>query len=527
MLASPITRRRWLSIAGTAAGAWALAGCSPPLPQSSGAQPGQAAGTPAPRRGGSIRIGQVIDVTNLDPATLQQQDYPTKFAVFDRLIQYDDNVTPQPMLAESFQLSPDAQQLRLKLRQGVQFHTGRELTSDDVKFTLLRLKDPKVGIGQLATMGAWVSDVSTPDKYSVVIQMDRARPAIFDLLEYLHIADAQSLQGPDAASTMIGTGAFKFDSWLPGDHMRLVRNENYWQPGVPYADEWLVMVVKDPQALQAQLEAGAVDIVDLAAVSDAVRLKDDKNFHVVPNPNAGNYWAIIANTGVPPLDDKRVRQALNYAINRQRIVDVVFQGTTQAQDLVWPQGSPAYEAAKTNLYTFDLNKATMLLQDAGVSNLEFDGIYGADNPNEAGIMQIFQSDLAQIGVTLTLRPLDAAARSAATNNAQYRGVSAYQGTFAQLEPSTIFVITIAWNPSRNAAAFKNDQYTQLVDAVTTEADASRRRQLYSNLNDFVLDQSFIMLISRAYASSIAGAKVQGLHYDLSGGTVARDAWLSA
>src|SRR5262249_10337274 len=152
--AASISRRRWLQLATAAAGTWALAGCAL-APQSAATQVPQAVGTSSPRRGGTIRTGQVIDVTNLDPATLQQQDYATKFAVFDRLIQYDDNVKPQPMLAESFELSPDAQQLRLKLRQGVQFHSGRELTSDDVKFNLLRLKDPKVGIGQLATMGTW------------------------------------------------------------------------------------------------------------------------------------------------------------------------------------------------------------------------------------------------------------------------------------------------------------------------------------------------------------------------------------
>jgi ABC-type transport system substrate-binding protein len=146
---------------------------------------------------------------------------------------------------------------------------------------------------------------------------------------------------------------------------------------------------------------------------------------------------------------------------------------------------------------------------------------------DIALAQIYQSDLARIGVKLNFRPLDAAARSAATNSGQFSGVSIYGGSFSQVEPSTFFVISNAWAPAKNAASFKSDEYTRLVDAATTEPDAGKRKQLYSALNDFILDQSFLMMIARYYTATLAHARVRGVKYMLGGGISPADVWLSA
>src|SRR5262249_40554438 len=156
--------------------------------------------------------------------------------------------------------------------------SGRELTSDDVKYNFERLHDPKIGIGQLSTLGSWVASVDVPDKYTAIVLMDRPRPAIFDLLEFLNILAKDSVDGPQGRSTMVGTGPFKFAEWVQGDHMRLVRNDHYWQSDRPYLDEWLVQVVPDPQSIVTQFEAGSLDLVDMAPVRDAVRLQKDGRF---------------------------------------------------------------------------------------------------------------------------------------------------------------------------------------------------------------------------------------------------------
>ena len=116
--------------------------------------------------------------------------------VFDRLTVYDDKLKPQPMLAESWDVSTDCKQIKLNLRKGVQFHSGREFTSDDVKYNLQRARDPKVGRGAVHRHGNWFTAIDTPDKYTVILKSDQPRPTMFDLFEFFNICDKDTHGGP-------------------------------------------------------------------------------------------------------------------------------------------------------------------------------------------------------------------------------------------------------------------------------------------------------------------------------------------
>jgi len=158
------------------------------------------------------------------------------FAVYDSLTLYDAKLQPQPMLAESWDISSDMKQVKLNLRKGVQFHNGRELTSEDVKLNMVRVRDPKVGSSQLMNMSNWFAAIETPDKHTVVLNSEAPRPALFDFFEYLNILDRETMEGPDATKKAIGTGPFKFVEWVPGDHILFTKNQNYWRTGRPYLD---------------------------------------------------------------------------------------------------------------------------------------------------------------------------------------------------------------------------------------------------------------------------------------------------
>ena len=233
----------------------------------------------------------------------------------DRLTSYDANLKPQPMLAESWEFSNDFKQLKLNLRKGVQFHSGRELTSDDIKWNLMHVQDPKVAAGALILQSKWFTSVETPDKYTVVLGSEQPRPATFDFFEYFDIVDSETA---DAMQTLIGTGPFKFVEWAQGDHMLFQRNPNYWQSGLPYIDEIRVFIEKDGQAMMVQLESGGLDLVDLPPLPDFARLATDSSYTqwIVPS----NTNVIGVNTTKPPTDNKLVRQALSYALDRSRIV---------------------------------------------------------------------------------------------------------------------------------------------------------------------------------------------------------------
>src|SRR5262249_7428064 len=147
------------------------------------------------------------------------------------------------------------------LRKGVQYHSGRDFTSDDVKYNLLRVRDPKIGAGTFVNQSNWFSAIDTPDKYTVVLRSEQPRPLRFDFFEYFNIVDREAMESPDARSKAVGTGPFAFVEWVPGDHLQFVKNKSYWQSGKPYLDGVRVSLLKDPQAMVTQLEGNAVDAI--------------------------------------------------------------------------------------------------------------------------------------------------------------------------------------------------------------------------------------------------------------------------
>src|SRR3981081_3980301 len=138
------------------------------------------------------------------------------------------------MLADSWDVSSDAKQVKVNLRKGVLFHSGRELTSDDVKYSLQRAANPKIAAAQYTGMANWFSGVDPPDKAAAIFRAELPRPTVFDLTDFLNICDRDSLEGPDAKTTANGTGPFKLGEWVPGAHVSLDTNPNYWQTGKPH-----------------------------------------------------------------------------------------------------------------------------------------------------------------------------------------------------------------------------------------------------------------------------------------------------
>ena len=138
--------------------------------------------------------------------------------VFDRLTEYDDNLAPQPRLAESWEFDANLTRLKFNLRKNVVFHTGREMTSDDIKWNMLRVRDPKTGLTQLAAQSNWWTSIDTPDKYTLLLTSDKPRPFVFDMFESFNIVDPVTMEGPDAKTSAVGTGPFSFTEWIQGDH---------------------------------------------------------------------------------------------------------------------------------------------------------------------------------------------------------------------------------------------------------------------------------------------------------------------
>jgi peptide/nickel transport system substrate-binding protein len=547
-VSQPISRRSALRLLVAGAGAGLLTGCgglaTPSSPPTLAPRPvstvAGATATPAsvvvsagqPKPGGTIRTGQVGDIANLDGHYANQLSATTVQMAYDKLAVYDLTLQPQPVLAESWDVSSDSRTFKFNLRRGVQFHNGREFTSDDVNYNLLRVRDPKLtGLaGTLGPQSAWFTRIETPDKYTVILASDQPRPGIFDFLSGFNMVDKETMEGPNSKTAINGTGPFKFVDWASGDHLTLARNPNYWRSGRPYLDGIRISILKDAQSMIVQLESGALDAVYAPPLTDAVRLKQSPQFEAIVNAQLGQFFYVNQNVTLPLFQSKVVRQAMNYALNRSRITQTVLQNLCgDPVNLPWPQQSPAYEPAKNSTYTFDPARAAALLKEAGASDASFEINYSTGGLSQelAAMAQIYQSDLRELGLTVTLKPVDGPAFTQMGQQHTYQGLRIGTGAGASnFEASTMLQSTSAFNHAGNFAGFQDPQYTQLVLAATSESDAVRRRQLYSQLNDYLLDQSFTFAFAWYPSIAVISSKVHALQFSGSAALSYVDAWLA-
>src|SRR5207248_3044456 len=181
-----------------------------------------------------------------------------------------------------------------------------------------------------------------------------------------------------------------------------------------------VNILKDPQSLVAQLEAGALDIADMPSLIDFARLHSDPTYRALTVPSSTNVFG--SNVTKPPTDNKLVRQALNYAMDRKRMVEVAFRGAGEPLTLPWQPTSLAYDASKQNAYPYDLDKAGALLSQAGVSNLEFDITLNTANAEWSTAAQIYQATLNTLGIKANVKPYETAQYLDQINNHKYTGI---------------------------------------------------------------------------------------------------------
>jgi peptide/nickel transport system substrate-binding protein len=477
-----------------------------------------------PRSGGTLRVGQVGDVVSFDPHFSQSSSYMAWLG-YERLTAYDPQFKPQPMLAESWEVSSDAKQITFKLRKNVQFHSGRELTSEDVKYSVTRVLDPKVGVGQFTAQAKWWTSIETPDKYTVILKSDQPRPLMFDFFEYLNMVDQTVLEGPDSKTKSAGTGAFALAEWIQGNRATFEKNTSYWQSGKPYLDKIEVTFLADAQAMSVQFESGAVDIIRTPTKQEFARLRNDPKYQGIIYPNTVSGYAVGANVTTPPLTDKRVRQALSYAIDRKRFVDTLLAGVGKPVSLPWAETFPMYEASKVDRYTFDLEKAKSLLSQAGVSDLTLEITPSPSYPEGGDFCQMYQADLAKIGIKLNIIKQDQAAWSDQINNRKYPHLY-YAGSNLNLSPGTIFTVSRPIGPKDNNEGFESERYTKLVADMAQEMDPAKLKPIYSELNDILLDESFFMFISPNYLLELARANIRDITPTMHGRWSYTDTWIA-
>nr|MDA8219361.1 ABC transporter substrate-binding protein [Dehalococcoidales bacterium] len=431
---TPINRRDFLKLAVVGAGLGLSQACSPaatpaptqapaatPVPtQAPAAQPtsvkpaataaptatAAAAATKAPETGGTYTAARTVNMKSFNGVDLQRGNMSWIRSLYGCLVRLDKDLNPQPEMAESWQFSPDNLTMTLKLRQGVKFHTGRDFTSEDVVFSWQYAKDPTTGSPQLRQLYGLIKDIKTPDKFMAELKFDAPNPVIFDALDTLCMFDKTAV---DKIGTKdAGSGPFMVTNYVPNDYFTAKRFPDYWQKGQPYMGEVVFKVIPDPAALVINLESKALDAIWAPSLTDVPRLKTVAGLVSEPGAGAQGMFHLMAkNTG--PFANKKVRQAMNYAIDRERIAKQVLSGTVEYTCLHWPRGSWAYFADLEGKYKYDLEKAKALLAEAGFAN-GFDTNFLCSqkaNPPLLGIAQIVQADLAKLKINAKIEDVEA------------------------------------------------------------------------------------------------------------------------
>jgi peptide/nickel transport system substrate-binding protein len=516
------SRRQALTYLALGGAAAVAAACSVSLPSSAPtAAPTQLASS-QPRTGGSLRVGVLGGLLGLDGHLTTGLDSLRR--VWDVVSILDEKLNTVPVLVEKLDLTPDARQMTLKLRTGIQFHTGRELTSEDLVWNFTRLQDPKVN-PTYANLVKPFAGFETPDKYTLSVQFDQPNPFVVDALPNLSIIDPVSF-GQSGVNKPVGTGPFTFGEYAQGDHLTLQRNPNYWDTGKPYLDELRFRIFSDPQSMMTEFDGGALDVALQPTLIDWVRTQNEGKAQALINQNSGNYMGAAFNTTQPPTDNKLVRQALQFALDRQRAVTTLWQGVERPLTLLWYPTSPAYDANKDTTYAFNLDRARALLAQSGASDVALDFNYPATLPDFGRVGQIWQADLDKIGVKLTLKPTDPVALTTSMQRQQYNGVATGTGFYGQLHGGVVWTSPY-FGPVNNYPGFKDDKYTQLTLAVYTEADPSKRRPVYDAWNDFILDQTPSTAIATQLPRAVAASNVRGPVYSIGGNYLdLTSAWLA-
>jgi peptide/nickel transport system substrate-binding protein len=479
-----------------------------------------------PKRGGTLRLGQVGGVLNFDGHRLSRGNYPMLNQVYNTLLRYDDQLRAQPELAESWAFAKDGKTLEFKLRPGVQFHNGREMTAEDVVWNIVRTQDKKVA-AHARPLALAITKAEAPDKHRVVCHFERPAPATLDLFDTLYIVAKEA--EPDLKRHGVGTGPFQVVSWSPGDKAVFRRFPGYFRKGRPYLDEVLLQQVPDAAALVVNLEAGALDMIDDLPPRDAVRLRDNPKLRVVQTFPGSIVFDIMMNVTKAPFDKKKVRQAISHAVDRKRFVDTVLVGIGEPWCQPFPRQSLGYVPALGAAHCeFSLERAKQLIAEAGYPQ-GFEAVLHISTgtfPLTRQLAQILQSDLGKIGVRLTIRDVEPAQyREVTWGEKDKFAIVLHAFGRANRDPDMLFKAAGAWYAEGAMHLYSSPEYRQLIDEAAGTFDQAKRRQAYARLGRLIADEAFTVTIAPQITLYGHQATVKGAGWDVDGRVELEGAWL--
>lgn len=483
-----------------------VSACSSAVGEANGG--GSASG---PSEGGVLRVGAGSDLIPASVFTNSSDVANTLVGtVYESLVDYPtDSLEPQPRLATSWQQSDDGLSLTLQLRDDVTFHSGRDLTSEDVEFSIRTWADPAWTV-QLQRTAAAITGFDTSDPHAITLTFAHPLSNVFDLLDMLPIIDSESIDQLREGTAYVGTGPFVFESWTPSSKVVLTRNEDYWGEQ-PLLDGVEIDVVTDPQAQASQLRSGQLDVALGLTDRDRESFEKDDAYSVTEFKGAENAIYLGADLANPDLREVKLRQAIAYALDRQRIVDEVFRGAGTPANLPWPESSPAYDARANQTYAYDAAKAKELVSQLG-DQPTLPLAYPAGNGNFEAVAQVVQANLEAVGIETKLEPQEYSQFIKQLIGGTFGGLWILEHSYAQYTPSTLTVSAYPFNADKNASHFSSPAYQKHADGAWQRDSGTDQGavRIYRQLNQDLLDNLFLIEIAVTPPRVATTAKVHDI-----------------
>jgi peptide/nickel transport system substrate-binding protein len=537
-LAGRLSRRQMIGrAAGVSAGVAAVALYGPGTILRASAQdatPGAAASpvdtTPDPnaKRGGRLRVGLQADPTAFDAQTQSLTAiWHCIEHTYNRLMRVKPDLTVEPELAESVEISQDGITYTFKLRQGVKFHDGSDLKASDVVFTYKRLVDPATASPSAADLDS-MQDITAPDDSTVVVTLKTPDASFLGITANADLSILSEAVGKatnnNFAEKVVGTGPFMYKDYVPNTSFTVDKNPNYWEEGLPFLDGIDFTIASTDSSRTTALVSDTVDFIEYAPLADIDTTFSSPDYTLAGNSNT-NIRFLAMNLRKQPFDNEKVRQAISKVIDRGPIINspALFGHGTPVDGLFPPDN---WAGLKDTIPAPDIDGAKQLMADAGMKDGFKTKITSwAQYTFLNAAATVIQEQLKQIGIDAELNFVEND-----TMNQQvyvdYDFEIAVTGDSGFLDPNTICLNYFKSTSTGNISGYKNDQVDQWIAQGIVETDIAKRAEIYQNIQkQLLVDLPWVNLFVANQFEAMRNY-VKGYYHIPTGSNIAlRQTWL--
>jgi ABC-type transport system substrate-binding protein len=438
-----------------------------------------------PRPGGVLRFGLSKDITGLHPFQGTRSVNKNVFSIqYECLAAFDEFGNLKPSLATSWEVSKDGLEYTFRLRKGVKFHNGKDMSQEDVRWSIDFARDAKNGAFGRAYLLS-VTSLQAIDSHTIKIVLGEPYVPFISTLSTIQafpVVPKDSLKGGREMMTATppGTGPFHLVDWKPNQQILFQKFPQYWQKGWPYLDEVIFRPIEDDTVRFTALRTGDFDIAERIPYDqvDRIRKGEIKGLGI-EEANAAGYRSVIFNTEKPPTNSVKVRQAIAYTLDKQKLIEGISWGFGIVASQKMLKGSEWFTSIQER--TRDLEKAKALLREAGYPNgLKFQAQV---EKRTEGEMQMVQSQLKEIGIDLDLEFMDFAKHQQNLQTGNFLLTS--QGGSTNFDPDLTYYKYFHTEQGEkkvnNYSRYSNPKLDTLLDEGRKEVNKAKRLKIYQEV----------------------------------------------